>query len=313
MHIEYLREFEYLTKSLSFRDTARHFFASPSVISRHIASMEEQLGVQLFKRDKRGVAITRAGEVFLESAQAITKEYNAALNRLSNLDETGNPVIRLGYLHNAARPFIMQFSAYINRYHPEIEIKYMGMTFRGLYSALDDGKVDLNFMLDVFPPTQRKYELTTMYRDEFCVVVKSDSELTQFKEGVRLDQLVGRKLMIPDSVQYPGLSERVKTIFAHEPRLDLTKATPYGDVDSMYIEIEMGDKLAISTSANAPFSSNRVAYLPIIGVDAGINVNAYLGKSLSGHTLNCCKEAISSCIPYLKDFTIRKNIEARRG
>lgn len=61
MNIEHLREFEYLAENLSFRDTARHFFVSPSVISRHISAMEDELGTKLFVRSKQSVAITDAG------------------------------------------------------------------------------------------------------------------------------------------------------------------------------------------------------------------------------------------------------------
>ncbi len=309
MNIEYLREFEYLTRVLNFRDTARHFFASPSVISRHIASMEEELGCRLFNRDKRGVEITEAGKCFLAHAQEITREYNAALGELAQIDENGKRVVRLGYLHNAARPFIVQFSAYLKRYHPEIEIEYKGMSFKGLYHALDDGKVDLNFMLDVLPTSQRQYELTTLYRDEFCVVTRNDSELAKCEGGVELSQLVGKQILLPDSNEFPGLVEREKELFASESGIDLAHARRFGDVDSMYLEVDMGGCVGISTSANAPFSSRHVVYKPIKGTEAGINMNAYFGKSLTGHTLAACKEALASVVQYLKDFTIEENLQ----
>lgn len=311
MNIEYLREFEYLTQTLNFRDTARHFFASPSVISRHIASMEDELGTKLFNRDKRGVEITESGKCFLVHAQEITREYNAALGEIAQIDEAGKRVVRLGYLHNAARPFIVQFSAYLKKYHPEIEIQYKGMSFKSLYHALDDGTVDLNFMLDVLPISQRQYELATLYRDEFCVVVRYDSPLAKC-EGVELSQLVGKQLLLPDPKQFPGLADRERNLFADEPKIDVSKARRFGDVDSMYLEVDMGDCVGISTSANAPFSSKRVIYKPIKGTDAGINMNAYLGKSLSGHTLAACKEALASVQRYLKDFTIQENLERNK-
>ena len=44
MNFEYLDEFVHLARSLSFRRTAEHFFVSRSVISRHMAALEESLG-----------------------------------------------------------------------------------------------------------------------------------------------------------------------------------------------------------------------------------------------------------------------------
>lgn len=192
MNIEHLREFEYLAENLSFRDTARHFFVSPSVISRHISAMEDELGTKLFVRSKQSVAITDAGTVFLDRSKAILSEYNAALAEMSRLDEGGKPVVRLGYLHNAARPFILQFTSYLKEHYPEIEIEFKGMPYKMLYTALDDNRADLNIMLNVYSPHQQRYELATMYRDQFCVVVRANSRLARdCADGIELSRLVG--------------------------------------------------------------------------------------------------------------------------
>ena len=104
MNIEHLREFEYLAENLSFRDTARHFFVSPSVISRHISAMEDKLGTKLFVRSKQSVAITDAGTVFLDRSKAILSEYNAALRRDVAPRRRRKAVVRLGLLAQCGAP-----------------------------------------------------------------------------------------------------------------------------------------------------------------------------------------------------------------
>ena len=49
MNIEYLREFSYLAESLSFNVTSKHFFISTSTLSKHVASMEDELGHAPFR------------------------------------------------------------------------------------------------------------------------------------------------------------------------------------------------------------------------------------------------------------------------
>lgn len=58
MNIESLSEFAYLADTLSFRRTAEHFYVSRSVISRHLAALEDALGVVLLERNARGVELT---------------------------------------------------------------------------------------------------------------------------------------------------------------------------------------------------------------------------------------------------------------
>lgn len=313
MNIEYLHEFEYLAECLSFRDTARHFFVSPSVISRHISAMEDELATKLFARDRQGTALTEAGKVFLESARAITREYNAALGKMSRLEEGGKPKVRLGYLHNAARPFIVQFAAYLKEHYPEIEIEFKGMPYKMLYTALDDNRVDLNFMLNVFPQKGKPYELATMYRDEFCVVVRANSELARhYRNGIKLSRLVGLDILLPSEREFPGLRERMSRMLASEPALSMSHIRTFRDTDSMYIEVEVSNSVGISTSANWPYGSNKVVYLPILGVDSSIEVNAYLGHTLTGRTLTACKEAIASCQAFLGDYSVLENVRAAR-
>lgn len=311
MNIEYLHEFEYLADCLSFRDTARHFFVSPSVISRHISAMEDELQTKLFTRDRQGASLTESGKVFLESARAIRLEYNAALGRMSQLEEGGKPKVRLGYLHNAARPFIVQFASYLHEHYPEIEIEFKGMPYKMLYTALEDNKADLNFMLDVFPQKGKPYELATMYRDEFCVVVRANSELARhYRDGIELSRLVGLDLLVPSEREFPGLRERMMRMLSVEPSLSMSRIRTFRDTDSMYIEVEVSNSVGVSTSANWPYGSDKVVYLPILGVDSSIAVNAYIGRTLSGRTLTACKEAIASCQAFLGDYSVLKNVRS---
>ena len=311
MNIEYLHEFEYLAENLSFRDTARHFFVSPSVISRHIASMEDELATKLFTRDRQSVSLTESGKVFLQSAQAIIREYNAALGRMSQLKDGGKPKVRLGYLHNAARPFIVQFAAYLKEHYPEIELEFKGMPYRLLYTALDDNTADLNFMLDVFPRKNRTWELATMYRDEFCAVVRANSELARrHRDGIELSRLVGLDILLPSEREFPGLRARMMKMLSAEPALSMSHLRTFRDTDSMYIEVEVSNSIGISTSANWPYGSDKVVYLPILGVDSSIDVNAYIGPTLTGRTLTACKEAIASCQSFLGDYSMLENARA---
>lgn len=308
MNIEHLREFEYLAENLSFRDTARHFFVSPSVISRHISAMEDELDTKLFVRSKQSVAITDARHRFPRPIEGHPFRIQRRPCRDVAPRRRRKAVVRLGYLHNAARPFILQFTSYLKEHYPEIEIEFKGMPYKMLYTALDDNRADLNIMLNVYSPHQQRYELATMYRDQFCVVVRANSRLARdCADGIELSRLVGLDLLLPSEKDFPGLQERMRKVLETEPSLLMERARSFRDVDSMYIQVETSNSVGISTSANWAYGSSKVVYLPIKGVDAGIDVNAYIGRSLTGRTLTACKEALASCQAYLEDFSVLEN------
>jgi DNA-binding transcriptional LysR family regulator len=77
VELRHLRYFVAVAEELSFTAGARRVHTAQQVLSTQIRQLEEAIGVQLFERSPRGVALTRAGEAFLDGAQATL----AALDR----------------------------------------------------------------------------------------------------------------------------------------------------------------------------------------------------------------------------------------
>ena len=71
MNIDHLKEFAHLANTLNFSTTAQHFYVSTSVISRHIASLEDELGFKLFDRGSRRIELTEAGMRLRRRAEEI--------------------------------------------------------------------------------------------------------------------------------------------------------------------------------------------------------------------------------------------------
>ena len=78
MRIDYLREFIALAGCLNYKAAATQMHLSQSALSKHIAALEEDLGGTLFARNTHSVALTTAGEDFLEYAQTIVSTYDNA-------------------------------------------------------------------------------------------------------------------------------------------------------------------------------------------------------------------------------------------
>ena len=61
MKMEYLKEFYTLAEFLNFTNAAEKLYITQPALSRHITSMEEELGVTLLKRTTKSVELTKAG------------------------------------------------------------------------------------------------------------------------------------------------------------------------------------------------------------------------------------------------------------
>jgi len=115
-----LRSFEAAGRSGSFRLAADELGLTPGAVSHAIAKLEDALGVSLFARTTRSVALTPEGETLMAHMQRAFNDMRQGLERVSS---RGQRLLRL----HAAPSFAAQFLApRLPRFleaHPGVEIR----------------------------------------------------------------------------------------------------------------------------------------------------------------------------------------------
>ncbi len=80
--LDAMRAFVAVAKLGSFAEAARRLRLSPSVVTRSIAQLEDQLGLMLLTRTTRSLRLTERGAVYLESCQQILEDIDGAERRV---------------------------------------------------------------------------------------------------------------------------------------------------------------------------------------------------------------------------------------
>jgi DNA-binding transcriptional LysR family regulator len=80
--LDAMRIFVAVAKLGSFAEAARQLRLSPSVATRSVAQLEDQLGLTLLTRTTRSLRLTDRGDIFLESCQQILDDMNGAERRV---------------------------------------------------------------------------------------------------------------------------------------------------------------------------------------------------------------------------------------
>lgn len=83
MNIRELKLFRHLAGTLHFGRTSQACNITPSGLTRSMQRLENELGRQLFHRDKRSVRLTPAGQLFREYAEEAIHRWSELQNRLS--------------------------------------------------------------------------------------------------------------------------------------------------------------------------------------------------------------------------------------
>lgn len=83
MQLEYLREFIEIANTRSISGAARKLNISQPVLSKHVQVLEKELDAQLLERTPSSVGLTRAGRLFLSSAEEVLSVIENLKTRLA--------------------------------------------------------------------------------------------------------------------------------------------------------------------------------------------------------------------------------------
>jgi DNA-binding transcriptional LysR family regulator len=97
MELRHLRYFVAVAEELHFRRAAERLYVAQPAVSEQIRKLEAELGVQLFERTKRAVALTDAGTALLEEARRVLAQAEVARNAARSAGCGPSLTLRIGY------------------------------------------------------------------------------------------------------------------------------------------------------------------------------------------------------------------------
>jgi DNA-binding transcriptional LysR family regulator len=95
VELRQLQYFATVAEELNFSRAAQRLLIAGPSLSQQIKALERDLGVQLFDRDRRSVALTAAGAALLPHARALLERADDLRNRAARI--AGSEAVRLGY------------------------------------------------------------------------------------------------------------------------------------------------------------------------------------------------------------------------
>src|SRR3954467_305630 len=124
--LDLLVGFEAAARHLSFTKAGEELYLTQSAVSRQIKELEEQLGVELFQRRHRALALTGAGKSFYASAAQMLTTMRAATEQLRT--QAGKKGLSVTTTNSFAALWLIPRLAGFTRDHPGVAVRIMAET-----------------------------------------------------------------------------------------------------------------------------------------------------------------------------------------
>lgn len=137
-----IEAFMAVAECLNFTQAGEKLFASQSTVSRQISLLEEELGVELFFRNRNYVRLTPAGTImktaFLETGKFMEEQVKTA--KYMNLGESGT--LQIGFISNLnVEAFFEDIINKFNQLYPKIMVNYECYTVAEIEDKVRSGEV----------------------------------------------------------------------------------------------------------------------------------------------------------------------------
>jgi DNA-binding transcriptional LysR family regulator len=200
--LDQLRGFVAVAEELHFGRAAERLNMTQPPLSRQIQKLEKAIGVQLFDRDNRGVALTAAGAAFLADARRLLElaEMAPSLARRISAGSAGS--VRIGFTAASTFGLLGALLNEISDALPDVDIDLKEMVTKDQTAALISGEIDLGLARPPFD--EERFDSRLLYREPIMVAVPTGHRLTHLTREVTAEDLQGEDLIMhsPTDARY---------------------------------------------------------------------------------------------------------------
>ncbi len=193
-----LQQLEYVVALHRFRhfaNAAQHCHVTQPTLSAVIQKLEEELGTQLFDREKRPIETTKAGEQVVKLAAKVLIQAANIKNAISEMRHSLCGELRIGMLPTITPYLVPRMIPIMEERLPQLRLKIVELKVDDVCRAISSGDIDVGIVAEL--PSIEKFTKSLLYYEEFLAYVPQNSPLIE-KNVIRTADLATIKLYLLD-------------------------------------------------------------------------------------------------------------------
>ncbi|MCY0993089.1 LysR family transcriptional regulator [Nannocystis sp. ILAH1] len=250
MELRHLRYFVAVAEAEHFGRAAERLHVSQSPLSRQIAQLEDELGIELFLPAGRGVKLSPAGRNFLAGARATLACAARAVEDARATAQGRIGTIVIGFDGALADTLLLpQIVQTFRAHHPNVEVRLRPLPSEDQLAALRDDKISVGYGYHS-PDDNPLVRYRVLFRERVGVVMSRSHRLAA-RRTLRVADLAHERFLWPPRKEGPRLHDDIIAAFrAHDHTLELAHEEASGEV--LLMLVASGEGLSLFPESTAP-------------------------------------------------------------
>jgi DNA-binding transcriptional LysR family regulator len=231
MNLTYIHEFVLLTQIKKYQEAADQLFITQPTLSKHMMTLEKELGNDLIARSKKNqFQLTAFGKNFLSYALQLDEIYNEMQSELLSNGGSKSKHIVIG-----ASPIVPLYTVFtfLDRFmqeHPEYSLEVIDAPQYELYDLLRTGQCNLIVVQEYKETPSEDFHQILYAQDELAVMMPKDHPLAG-KESVSMEDLKDEHYIFLSRSPLASMTKDLANAHGFVPHEQITVGRPSAVVD----------------------------------------------------------------------------------
>lgn len=186
MEVRHLRYFIAVAEELHFTRAADRLHMAQPPLSQQIHQLESELGVQLFHRTKRQVALTAAGKIFLKQVYKILIDIEKTCEsaRRAQRGEIGNIIV--GFTGTATYDILPNLLQPYRSTFPFVDISVLQLSTTDQIQSLLNEEINIGILCAPIQNSQLNFEV--IHQESFIIAMPRNHPLATKSDPIEIEE-----------------------------------------------------------------------------------------------------------------------------
>ena len=276
MELRHLRYYIAVADALNFTRAAEKLHVAQPALSKQVHDLEDEIGVDLFRRSQRGVTITAEGKLFLDEARRIVAAAEEAVKKTQALARGEFGELNIGYATTPTMEILPPALAAFQSAAPQVAVHLHDLAGNEICDGLRAGELEIG--VSVRPREKTMHGLVfELLRTYSLSIAMSPKHPLAKSRSVSVASLLEHPLITYCKRDYEDYHTMLESVFHAHGRMPKPALEVDGS-NTLIAAVESGRGIAVVNSIFHYASGTRLKLRPLAGNESIVEVGIVTAK-----------------------------------